>query len=145
MSPPLKMFLQRWLIYTAAVMVAANIVPGIEYAGWESLLMASLVLGVLNAILRPLLLLLSLPLIVYSLGLFALVINALMLYFVGQLVRSFQVAGFWAAFWGALLISLTTLLLGILIRPTEPRSEGDPPKPSRGDDRPPGQGPIIDV
>ena len=70
MAPSLKIFLQRWLVNTVAVLVAAHLVRGISYESFTGLLIASLVLGVLNAFLRPLLLLLSLPLLFFSLGLF---------------------------------------------------------------------------
>jgi putative membrane protein len=100
-----KEFLQRWLITTVAVLVAAHIVPGIEYTNVTDLFVASLLLGVLNAIARPILMLLSLPLVILSLGLFLLVINAGLLYFVGWVVKGFNVAGFWSAFFGALIIS----------------------------------------
>src|SRR5438093_12377715 len=92
MSESLKRFLQRWLINTVAVMVAAKVVPGIECDSITGLFAASLLLGIFNALLRPLLWLLSLPLVIMTLGLFALVINAVLLYFVGNLVNSFVVA-----------------------------------------------------
>jgi len=143
MSSPVKTFLQRWLVDTVAVMVAANVVKGINYDSMTSLLVASLLLGVFNAILRPLLLLLSLPLVIFTLGLFTLVINALLLYFVGQLVKAFHVADFGAAFLGALIISLVSIVLNsvtgtgnsrIELRRTRSRS-----------DRKDGDGPVIDV
>jgi putative membrane protein len=142
MSSSLKPFLQRWIINTVAVMVAANVVKGIDYRGFTALVVASLLLGILNTILRPLLLLLSLPLVIVTLGLFTLVINALLLYFVGQIVKSFHVADFWSAFWGALIISVVSLVLNtvtgagnrIEFRRTRSRSDG------KG-----GDGPLIDV
>jgi putative membrane protein len=144
MSPKLRVFLQRWVINTVAVMVAANLIRGIDYGGPGSLLVASLLLGILNVVLRPLLLLLSLPVVILTLGLFTWVINALLLYFVGQLVKSFHVADFWSALWGALIISLVSLVLNSLTGTGEQRVEfrrvGRPP--DRGDD---GHGPVIDV
>lgn len=143
MSASLKSFLQRWLINTVAVMVAAKVVPGIECNTLAGLLVASLLLGVFNALLRPLLFLVSLPLVILTLGLFTLLINALLLYFVGALVKSFVVAGFWPAFWGALVISLVSLVLNsitgtgnsrIELRRTKARSGGRD-----------GDGPVIDV
>jgi putative membrane protein len=147
MRDPLKRFLQRWLINTVAVLVAAQVIPGIEYDTLAALLVASLVLGILNALLRPLLLLLSLPLVLFTLGLFTLVINALLLMFVGQLVKSFHVADFWAAFWGGLIISVVSLVLNTLTGTGEHRIE----MRTRGPDRPgkdsdgDGGGPVIDV
>jgi putative membrane protein len=148
MAAPLKLFLQRWLINTIAVLVAANVIPGIAHDTMAALLVASLLLGVLNALLRPLLLLLSLPLVVFTLGLFTLVINALLLMLVGQLVKSFHVETFWAAFWGGLIVSLVSLVLNtftgtgerrIILNTRSPRPrDGQDPRGSSG-------GPFIDV
>ena len=145
MSPKLKEFLQRWLITTVAVLVATHVVHGIHYDTWQGLLVATLVLGLLNAFLRPLLLLLSLPLLIVTLGLFTLVINALLLYLVGQL-KFFHVDSFGAAFWGALVISLVTIILNSLTGTGNARVEvrrNKPPSQGSGSDR--GDGPVIDV
>ena len=144
MPPRLKKFIQSWIINTAAVLVAVSIVPGIHYDKTVDLLVASLLLGILNAFFRPILLLLALPLLIFSLGLFVLVINALLLYFVGLLLPGFQVGGFWAAFWGALIISIVSLVLNSLTRTGNSRIE------FRRGRRPPGSdggggGPVIDV
>ena len=145
MSASLKRFLQRWLINTVAVMVAAKIVPGIECDSIITLFAASLLLGILNALLRPLLWLLSLPLVILTLGLFALVINALLLYFVGYLVKSFVVADFRAAFWGSLIISLVSLALNSITGTGDSRIEFRRSKPRSSADRGDGDGPVIDV
>ena len=79
MTENLKPFLQRWAITTVAVLVAANVVTGIRYDTTGGLLAASLLLGILNAFLRPVMLLLSLPLLILTLGMFTLVINAILL------------------------------------------------------------------
>jgi len=144
MRPDLKNFLQRWIINTVAVMVAANVIRGIEYRGLPSLLIASLLLGVLNALLRPLLLLLSLPLVILTLGLFVWVVNALLLYFVGQLVNSFHVDDFGSALWGALVISVVSLILNTLTGTGHTRVEFRRMKPPRPPDQD-GGGPVIDV
>ena len=99
-------FLARWCVTSIAVLAAAHVVSWISYDSFGALLVAALILGVLNAVLRPILLLLSLPLLIASLGLFALVINALLLYFVGWLVPSFHVGSFGAAFWGGVVIGI---------------------------------------
>lgn len=140
-----KRFLQRWLVNTVAVLVAANVIRGIEYETVAALLVASLLLGILNALLRPLLLFLSLPLVLITLGLFMLVINALLLMLVGQLVIAFHVEGFWAAFWGGLVISVVSLVLNALTGTGEYRIEmrGKPPDPPRRGGG--GSGPVIDV
>lgn len=141
------LFLQRWAINTLAVLVATNIVPGIDYDrnNLASLFVASLLFGILITFLRPLLLLLTLPIVVVTLGLFMLVINAGLLYLVGSLVKGFHVAGFWPAFWGALVISVVSLVLNTLTGSGDNRvrvrrsTNGN--KPSGGGDN----GPVIDV
>jgi putative membrane protein len=145
MATDFKPFLQRWVITTLAVLVAANVVKGIHYDSIGGLLAASLLLGILNAFLRPIMLLLSLPLLILTLGLFTLVINALLLYFVGWLVQPFHVESFWAAFWGALVISLISLVVNSMLGIGNARVEvnrGRKASPKRKDD---GEGPIIDV
>ena len=102
-------FVIRWLVTTIAVLVAAHLIPGISYDGWGALLGASLLLGIINAFVRPILLLLSLPFIIITMGLFIFVINALLLMLVSKIVPAFQVAGFWSAFFGAIVISLGQL------------------------------------
>lgn len=145
MPAPLQAFLQRWIINTLAVLVAANVVSGIHYDTVGGLLAASLLLGVLNALVRPLMLLLSLPLLILTLGLFVLVINALLLSFVGWLVEPFHVEGFAAAFWGALVISAVSLIANSLLGSGGARVEikrGVQPQARRKDDE---DGPVIDV
>src|SRR5689334_7464196 len=99
----MKKFIQSWLINTLAVLVAVYVIKGIHYTTALDLCVASLILGIINAIIRPALLILVLPLLIFTLGLFLLVINALILYFVGYILRPhFYVDSFSAAFWGAL-------------------------------------------
>jgi putative membrane protein len=119
------------------------VVKGIDYNGFTALLIASLLLGIFNALLRPLLLLLSLPLVIFSLGLFTLVLNALLLYFVGQIVKSFHVTDFWSAFWGALIISIVSLFLNTITGTGDSRIEFRRSQ-SRSDGKG-GDGPWIDV
>ena len=109
-------FVIRWLVTTIAVLVAAHLIPGISYDGWGTLLGASLLLGIINAFVRPILLLLSLPFIIITMGLFIFVINALLLLLVSQIVPAFQVAGFWSAFFGAIIISLVSWILSSFFR-----------------------------
>ena len=143
MSPGVKKFLQSWLINTLAVLIVTQIVGGIRYDSTAGLIVATLVLGILNAFLRPLLLVLSLPLLVVTLGLFTLVINAVLLYWVGSLVREFHVDTFGAALWGALGIGIISFVVHavtgigntrVIVRRHTPTK--------RGDD---GGGPIIDI
>ncbi len=157
MSPELKNFFLRWLITTASVLVAAGIVPGIHWDQWGTLFMASLLLGVLNTLVRPVLVLAALPLVVASLGLFMLVINALLLYFVGVLLSEhFIVESFTAAFLGALVISIVSLWLNLLFgaqvhtqtQRFEQRTStsGRPSSGSRrSKDEDDDDGPVIDV
>lgn len=111
-------FLLRLLINAAALWVAIQLVDGLEHRGsWWSLLFVALVFGLLNASIRPLLKLLSLPAIILTLGLFIFVINALMLMLTGWvsglLDLGFYVAGFWDAFVGGLIISVVSFLLSL--------------------------------
>ncbi len=139
-------FLQRWLVTTVAVLVAANVVPGIDYDSLAGLAVASLLLGVLNAFVRPVMMLLSLPLIALTLGLFVLIVNALLLYAVGHVVRSFHVSGFGAAFWGGLVISIVSFAISILTGRTKGRIKWLPRRTMNRSRRPPeGGGPVIDV
>ena len=144
MPTKLKEFLQRWLITTVAVLVAAHIVKGIRYDTPEGLIVATLVLGLLNAFIRPVLMFLSLPLVVVTLGLFNFVINALLLYLVGQM-KHFHVDSFWVAFWGGLVISIVSLILNSLTGTGNARvtvRRGKKPPPDKPDT---GSGPVIDV
>jgi len=102
-------------------MVAASIISGIRYDNVASLLGAALLLGILNAFLRPILLLLAAPLIILTLGLFIFVVNALLLYLVNDLVHGFHVDGFWSAFWGAILIGLVSWVLSAFFRGSDGR------------------------
>jgi putative membrane protein len=111
--------LLRWLISTLAIFAAVQLVPGITFVGpgWELGLIA-MIFGVVNVALRPLLTLLTCPLVILTLGLFGLVINALLLLLTAQIAQVFGfqlvIDGFWPAFWGGLVISLVTLLLSWL-------------------------------
>ena len=119
------LFILRLLISAAALWVAIQLVDGIQYTGssW-SLLVVALVFGALNAGLRPLLTLLSIPLIVVTLGLFIFVINALMLMLTswvsGLLDLGFHVDGFWAAFLGGLIVSVVSLVLSLFTGARKP-------------------------
>lgn len=112
-----------WLINAVALAVAAYLVPGIEIVGqpaWATLAAMAVVFGLVNVLIRPILKLLTCPLIILTLGLFTLVINGLLLWlasWVGQRFGiGFEVAGFWPAFWGALVISLASFLLSLALR-----------------------------
>ena len=117
----MKHFVFRWAVTTFAVFVAAPIV-GLSYNGsLACLLGASLLLGIVNAFVRPILLILSAPLILLTLGFFIFVVNALMLLGVGEIVPCFHVPGFWNAFFGALIISFVSWLLSAFFRGSDGR------------------------
>jgi putative membrane protein len=165
MPPRLKEFLQRWAIITVAVLIAEWLVPGIQSRQWTGLFAATLILGALNMILRPLLIagtvaamagmnmligvkaaLMTLPLQIFLFAFLLLAINAGLLLFVAAVVPSFQIAGFWTAFWGGVVISLATLIMNSLTgtghaRISVQRGKG-PPRPGGPDS---GGGPVIDV
>ncbi len=140
MSERVFSFGRRWIVTTLGVLVAAKLVNGIHYDGWDSLVVASLLLGFFNAFIRPILLVLSLPLLLVSAGLFLLVINALLLWSVGGLVHGFAVSGFWSAVWGSLIIGLVSIVFDLLISGKSRLSVQRTKKPPES-----GQGPIIDV
>lgn len=112
----------RWLIAAAALFVAAKLVPGITVEGnaWAAFAVMALVLGLVNAVVKPLLKLLTCPLIVLTLGLFLLVINALMLMLASWLSQTFGfgfvVNGFLPAFLGALIVSVVTMILSVFVK-----------------------------
>jgi putative membrane protein len=119
-------FLIRLLVNAAALWVATRLVPGVTFDGGAlPFFGVALLFGVVNAFIRPALKILTFPLIVVTLGLFALVVNGLMLWLTSSLSASlglgFHVGGFWAAFWGAIVVSVTSLVLSLLIR--EPSTE----------------------
>jgi putative membrane protein len=147
MSPGVKSFLQRWVVTTIGVLLATGVVDGIVANSMVALLAASLLLGILNAVLRPFLLLVALPLLILTLGLFTIIINSLLLYWVGALVKGFYVADFWSAFKGSLLISIVSIVANVTLGKKSVRLETrSVPRPA---DSPPrqdtGSGPVIDV
>ncbi len=114
-------FIIRWLVTTVAVMVASALLSGIRYDSIAGLLGAALLLGILNAFVRPILLLLSAPLILFTLGLFILVVNGLLLLWVPTFVRSFHVDSFGSAFWGAIVIGIVSWMLSAFFRGSDGR------------------------
>jgi putative membrane protein len=98
-------FLIRVLVNALAIWLATEVVPGIEAPSATTVIVAALVLGLVNAIVRPVLLVLTLPLTLVTLGLFLFVLNALCLWLTSVVVPGFEVRGFWPAFWGALIVS----------------------------------------
>ncbi|MGO1253890.1 MAG: phage holin family protein [Alcaligenes aquatilis] len=106
-----------WILNAVALLVVAYILPGIVVASFGSALIAALVLGLLNTLVKPLLIVLTLPITIVTLGLFLLVLNALVFWFAGSILKGFQVEGFWWAVIGAVVYSLVSgLLSGLLIK-----------------------------
>lgn len=145
----IKRFLQSWVINTLAVLVAVYLVEGLRFKDrslWTPFI-TSLVLGILNAFIRPMVMLLALPLLIFTLGFFMLVINAVMLYVVGLLLGAhFEVEGFGSAFLGALIISIVSLVLNTLAGTGKSRVQitRHHRRESR-DDKDGGDGPVIDI
>lgn len=98
--------LLRWLVNALALLCLAYFLPGIAVDGFYAAIIAALVLGLVNAIIKPLIILLTLPINILTLGLFTFVINGLLFWFVGTVVKGFYVEGFWPAFFGALIMSI---------------------------------------
>jgi len=115
----MKEFLIRWFITTLAVMGASHVISGISYNTTGTLFAAALLLGIINALVRPVLLLLSLPFIIVTMGFFILVINALLLLLVSAVVPGFHVEGFWSALWAGLVIGLISWLLSSFFRSSD--------------------------
>ena len=111
----MKHLIVKILLNAAALLVTANLIDGIYIDGYGSVLIAAIVLGIVNAIIRPVLTLLTLPLHVLTLGLFTFVINALMLKTVAVVVSGFDVVGFWPAFVGATVLSVVSTVLNWLV------------------------------
>jgi putative membrane protein len=104
-----------WLINALALIAVAYLVPSISVSSFTSALIAALVLGLVNAVIRPVLVLLTLPVTVLTLGLFILVINALLFWLVGSILQGFHVQGFWGALIGSILFSIVSWLLSALV------------------------------
>lgn len=115
--------LVRWLINALGIMLAAFIIPGIDYDNNTALVIVVVLLGLFNAFLKPLLILFALPFVVLTLGFGVLIINAALFMLAAHFVEGFVVEGFLAAFFGALIMSLLNLVLGRIL--------GDPPIPMR--------------
>ena len=109
--PSLMKMVVRWLLLAAALLLVAQIYPGVQVTGFGSAMIAALVLGLFNALLRPILVLLTLPVTLLTLGLFLFVINALLFYFAAAVLAGFHVDGFVAALIGSILYSLCGLVI----------------------------------
>ena len=137
MNSPIPQLLLRWLVLALGVMLATKVVPGIKCDDGTTLIVVVLLLSFFNAILKPLLVLFTLPFILITMGLGVVVINALLFLLVGELVNGFLVEGFWSALGGSLVVSLTNLFVSVITRNARPESRA-PKDPKSKDD-------VIDI
>lgn len=103
-----------WFLNALALLTVAYVLPGISVDGFTAALVAALILGLINTLLRPLLIFLTLPVTVVTFGLFILVINGLLFWFAGSVLKGFEVSGFWTGVLGALLYSIFSSVLAML-------------------------------
>ncbi len=109
------MTLLRWALNAVALMLVPEVVSSIHVSSYSAALIAAIIIGLLNALVRPLLILLTLPITALTLGLFILVINALLFWLASEIVGGVQVAGFWSAMGGALVYSVLTWLVSMAL------------------------------
>ena len=108
----MKRFLIHWLVIALALWVTAYILPGVHVDSYQALAVAAVVLGLVNALIRPILTILTLPITILTLGLFYLVVNGLTFLLAAKIVPGFQVGGFWWAVIGALMVSIISSFVG---------------------------------
>jgi len=108
-------FVVRWVVNAIALVITAMIISGMDFNGILAPFVAALVIGVLNAIVRPILIVITLPINILTLGLFTFVVNAVMIQITASVVSGFQVTGFWAAFIGSILMSIVSFILSFFI------------------------------
>lgn len=111
-------FLTKWLINVIALLVVIHAIAGVSIDNMRTVFIAALILGLLNSILRPFILVLTLPLTILTFGFFTLIINGYLFYLATKFVKGFVVAGFWNAFWAALLFSIISSLLSFVLTPS---------------------------
>jgi putative membrane protein len=105
-----------WIVNAFALFIVSRIVSGIQLQNFQSALVAVIIIGLINALIKPILVILTLPITIVTLGLFALVLNALLLLLAGSITPGFKVDGFWAACIGSILLSVVSTLLHSLVR-----------------------------
>ncbi|MEF7612969.1 phage holin family protein [Aquincola sp. MAHUQ-54] len=123
-------FLVHWAITALSLWVASHIFKGLRFDSTGALVVSALLLGFANAIVKPLLIVLTLPLTLLSFGLFLLVINALMILLVAALVKGFRVSGFWTALFASLFVSVLSLLIGAFVSGSDPAMQIQMPQGS---------------
>lgn len=109
------MLIVKWLIMTASVMIAAYVIPGVTVSSFFSALWVALFLGIVNLLLKPLLILITLPINILTLGLFTFVINGLIILLASSVIKGFQVSGFWTAVLFSIILSIINYLMNLLI------------------------------
>ena len=128
MNSAMLQLLARWIALALGVVLATKIVAGITCEDGMTLVAVVLLLSFFNAILKPLLVLFTLPFIIVTMGLGVVVINALLFLFVGEIVKGFHVAGFWSALGGSVVVSITNLLVSSLMRGGKTKPPAPPPR-----------------
>lgn len=123
-------FLIHWIITALSLWVASHIFKGLRFDSTSSLAVSALLLGFANAIVKPLLILLTLPLTLLSFGLFLLVINALVILLVAALVRGFHISGFWTALFASLFVSVLSIVIGSFVASSDPAQQIQMPQGS---------------
>ncbi|OPX96058.1 MAG: Membrane protein of unknown function [Syntrophorhabdus sp. PtaU1.Bin002] len=109
------MLIIHWLVMTASIMLVAYVMPGVTVSGFFSALWVALFLGIVNVLLKPLLILITLPINILTLGLFTFVINGLLIILASSVIKGFQVSGFWVAVLFSILLSIVNFLLNFLL------------------------------
>jgi len=113
----MKNFLIKWAVNIATLFVVIHVIAGVRIDSWQTVIVAAFVLGLLNAFVKPFIILLTLPFTILTLGLFTLVINAFIFYLASKFVKGFEVINFRSAFWAALLFSVISALLNFILAP----------------------------
>ena len=108
-------FLIKWIINSLAILIVTYIVKGIQVASPLTAIVVALVLGIINTFLRPFIILITLPINIFTLGLFTFFINGFLFYLVSKIVKDFVILGFWPAFFGSLLFSAISLFLSLMV------------------------------
>jgi len=111
----MRRFLIKWIINSLAILIVTYIVRGIQSASPFTAIAVALVLGIINAFLRPFIILITLPINIFTLGIFTFFINGFLFYLVSKVVKDFVITGFWPAFFGSLLFSAISLFLSLMI------------------------------
>jgi len=113
----MKNFLIKWAVNIATLFIVIHVIAGVSIDSWETVIVAAFVLGLLNAFLKPVIILFTLPFTILTLGFFMLIINAFIFYMASKFVKGFEVINFWSAFWAALLFSIISSILNFVLAP----------------------------